>query len=670
MLRGAPNAPAYTRSVVPSQVNRLAISDLAYSDFAGQGIFYLAQTDWSGGIKTESIWRDDAKYYYSSNIDAFSRPGEISVTKSLTLNNSFGGIVTCGVSAKVAGSNNQYVGTVKISSHLRVYKYDGASWSDVAGTTFGANNANAAAIFGHKDRIFVSNVGTSNDLVVNDYNGSSWTNHSPAINIAMGWDATNSRAACESAGKIYVGLDATTQCGIVSSDNLGVTWTKEVDLGYGAKIIAMATFFDKIYYLVYSLTGDYAELRVFNPVDSTDASVIFFAGSFQSYGVNGKILRVFNGKLVISIHNKIYEFDGNDFSKIFENDSKKVAIGLEASANLDFGCVEKGERLYWGNLVYDGSSFFNFKKVYDDGTGGTLLPIFCDASDRLWYYSDLSASDVYIDASTYKETTAKNFIVISEMSPVVSIDKLLHSATLIFEKLVANDEIKIEYSIDNRSSWTTAANLTYASEGGSIIKREIIIPGSVIFNKIWWRISMANTGGSTTPTILDFIMAYRPIPNYKNRWQMRLNMSDGIKLLNKQNDDREGDDMNSQLWNEKLAKRHVKFQDIDYVECTLRTSMTKTQTSALISAVKKLPMQGRIRAVSGSVAEEMYYTSAKSDRILGINRGVRGTTARAYLSGQVLDNGYDAFVDDITTNLSFTDEKKTESIAQVLLIES
>ena len=68
MLRGAPGQVAYAKSVVPSQIDRLAVSDLAYSDFAGQGLFYLAQTDWNAGIKSERMWRDDAKFYYSTNM--------------------------------------------------------------------------------------------------------------------------------------------------------------------------------------------------------------------------------------------------------------------------------------------------------------------------------------------------------------------------------------------------------------------------------------------------------------------------------------------------------------------------------------------------------------------------------------------------------------------------
>ena len=181
---------------------------------------------------------------------------------------------------------------------------------------------------------------------------------------------------------------------------------------------------------------------------------------------------------------------------------------------------------------------------------------------------------------------------------------------------------------------------------------------------------MADTDGNSSPSVLDFIMSYKPMPDYKNKWEMNLNFSDGVKLLNQQNDDRTGEDLVSQLWNEKLTKEIIKFKDVDYIECEIKTAMTAAQTSALIESEKYLPKQGRIRAVSGSVSEEMYYTSAKNDKILGITRGARGTRARAYLSGQTLDNGYDVYVEDVANSISFVDEEKTEIVAKVLLIES
>jgi len=674
ILRGAPNSPAYTRSVIPSQVNRLAISDINYSDFAGTGLFYTAQTDWSGGIKSESVWRDDAKFYYSSNINAYSTAGELKVENELELDEEFSEDTYCGAAVTVGGTINSYVGTYKASdANIKIYKNSAGTWSDIASTTFHTNQNSAAYVMGHKDLLWVGTVGLGDDDVIESYDGSSWTDNSATILAALtGWASVKaSRAAAEVGGILYAGVDdyLNNNCAIVSTDDAGTTWAVVKDFGYYAQIVAMTDYNSKLYYLLYDVSNRLC-LRVYDPSSLTDIEVRSFSSQSKSSGVWDKLLRVFNGKLVITTYTKIYEYDGSNLEEIFLIDPKKTEIGKEADSLLRYGCIEKDSKLYWGNLIYDGESFFNHKKPLGDGASDYLYPLFIDSANNIYYKYESSDTKLYKNASTYKATTAKNFLVFSEMSPVVSIDKLLYSITAIFEKMVSGDEIKIEYSINNRATWATAATLTYTTEGGTNTKREIIIPGNILFNKIWWRVSMANTGGATSPALLDLIMAYRPMPDYKNQWQVRLNMSDGVKLLNRQNDERDGADLSSQLWNEKLVKRKVKFQDIDYVECSLKTAMTKTQTSAMITSAKKLPVQGRIRSVSGNVAEEMYYTSAKADRIMGITRGARGTTARAYLSGQVLDNGYDVYVEDITTSLNFTDEEKTESIAQVLLIES
>lgn len=675
MLRGAPGSPAYTRSVVPSQVNRLAISDLNYADFAGEGIFYLAQTDWSAGIKTESIWRDDAKYYYSTNLDTYSNQGEIKVEKELVTDETFDTDIYCGISATVAGVTNSYVGAYK-SSNVKVWKNTSGTWSEIAASAFGSNQNAAICLYGHKDKLWVGTVGVGSSSVVEAWNGSSWVDHSAAIATAAGISNIKaSRSMCEVGGVLYVGIEdyLNDESAIVSTDDSGTTWALVKNFGFESNIISMVDFNSKLYYLQYASGQTF--LRAYDPVAALDSLVWTFntsaLSSLPNTGVSDKLLKVFFGKLIITLPNKIYEYDGNDVNEIFSKDSKKTTIGYEADCELYWGCVKSGNRLYWGNLIYDGANFFNFKKPLSDVTNRYLEPLFVDSSDNIYSMTIISNDEtVYIDGSSYKSTTAKNFIVFNEMAPVVSIDKLLHSVTLLFDKLISGDEIKIEYSINNRSTWTTAATITYTSEGGTSTKREVIIPNSVLFNKIWWKISMANTNGTSSPVLLDLIMAYKPIPNYKNRWQMRFGFSDGVKLLTNSNDSRQGSDMNSQLWNEKLTKKQVKFQDIDYLECTLAASMSKTATSALVRSSYKLPPQGRIRAVSGNIAEEMYYTSATLNSIKGITRGARGTTARAYSSGQVIDNGYDVYVEDISTSLNFTDETKTESVAQVLLIES
>lgn len=674
MLRGTPQSPSYTRSVVPSQVNRLAISDLNYSDFSGEGIFYLAQTDWAGGTKSEQVWRDDAKYYYSTNLDTYSNQGEIKVEKELLTDEVFDTDVKCGASVTVGGVNNSYIGANK-SSNIKIWKNTSGVWSDISASEFGSNQNTPAYIYGHKGIMWVGTIGVGSTSVLESWDGSSWTDHSSAINTAIGWGSVlSSRSACEVGGTLYAAIEdyVNDESALVYTVDSGANWVLLKDFGFESNIISMSEFNGKLYYLQFARPKTF--LRVYDPLESLDSLVWEFntgEGYLPNYGVSDKLLRVFSGKLIISISDKIYEYNGKDVNEIFAVDSKKVSIGYEAAPSVYHGAIQKGNRLYWGNLVYDGENFFNHKKPLGDADNRYAYPLFVDSSDRIYYMAIIGGDEaIYLDDSIYKATTSKNFIVFNEMSPVVSIDKLLHSVTVLFDKMVSGDEIKIEYSINNRSTWVTAGTLTYTSEGGTNTKREIIIPNSILFNKIWWKVSMANTGGASSPVLLDLIMAYKPMPNYKNRWQMRFNFSNGVKLLTNTSDNRQGSDMNSQLWNEKLTKKQVKFQDIDYLECRLLTAMSKTQTSASISSVYKIPPQGRIRAVSGSVAEEMYYTSAKTNAILGITRGARGTTARAYLSGQVLDNGYDVYVDDITTSLNFTDETKTESIAQVLLIES
>lgn len=688
ILRGAPNAPAYTRSVIPSQVNRLAISDINYSDFAGTGLFYTAQTDWSAGMKDEKTWKDDAKFYFSTNLDTASNPNSIKAMKSLTADNDFTDDINCGSYETVAGTPYPYIGT-KHSTKAILYRYASSSWTDISGSWMPNNATRINDAMSHGGKLWVLADGTATTYAVTscDDDGSSETDHTADINTAMGWtNLTGATAIAAGGGVLYIAVHKYNGalCGIVQTDDVGTTWTLVVSFSEETTIVDMKIFGGYLYYLI-EKTGLY-QLRKYDIVNSIDIFVQDFPASFSSVGnrapASRRLLHILSGKLVLVIPAKeLWEIDSSgNLTRILVRDDYKYTTLAATKGESSFALQILGEsqlkggvyhdyKLWFGNLIYDGESFFNSKKGPNDTANKFLIPLFSNGTSIYWVGEE-DLSYLYKDASTYKATTAKNYIILNEMSPVVSIDKLLYSITAMFEKMVSGDEIKIEYSIDSMATWTTAATLTYATEGGSSVKREIIIPGSIIFSKIWWRVSMANTGGATSPTLLDLIMAYRPMPDYKNQWQVRLNMSDGVKLLNRQNDERDGMDLSSQIWNEKLVKRKVKFQDIDYIECSLKTSMTKTQTSAMITSVKKLPAQGRIRAVSGSVAEEMYYTSAKADRIMGITRGARGTTARAYLSGQVLDNGYDVYVEDITTSLNFTDEEKTESVAQVLLIEA
>jgi len=701
ILRGAPAKPAYSRSVVPSQVERLAISDLAYSDFAGTGLFYLAQTDWSAGIKSEKVWRDDAKFYYSTNIDTYSEPGSIKLPLDVAQETGFSNSVVCAVYGEAervsAAIASEYfggdAGGGALSPDLMYKTSETANWTSLASLN-SSNRSLVSQVLTHKNKIFFNScpIGTNTTEVIKNYYQGSVTDHTGAVSAAIAWASapTASRAMCIIAGTIYAGVDRISSnfCGVVKSADGGTTWSSVFEINGKHFIADMIGYGDGIYYLLDTNDGSGGlELRFYDLVNSADALIKRFpygyawrkwtTGSGTEYttarGTGGRYLFVFNGKLVVTAPQKsgygeIWDYDETTLRRIFVVDETKEAIGGDATSYIDNGGCEHKNRLHWGNLVYDGEYFFNGVKNFNDTTDQMTVPIF--SNGNLLYYSGAKgqqmASIMRENSGVYRSVVDKNYLVFSEMAPVASIDKLFYSLTVIFDVLDVAELIKIEYSIDDRVTWTNIGTVTPASEGSGT-KREFVIPNNVIYNKIWFRVNL-NGDGTSTPKLNDLIIAYKPMPNYKNRWVMRLAMSDEVKLLNNQIDERRGYEMSSELWNEKLIKQSVLFEDVDYMECNLVSAMASGATSALVDKTNRFPRQGRVRAVSGGVAEEMYYTSATPNKILGITRGARGTRARAYVSGK-LKNDYDVYVEDIKTELNFTDEKKNESIAQVMLIE-
>jgi hypothetical protein len=829
ILRGAPERPAYKREVLASQVDRLAISDISYSDFAGQTLFYLAQTDWSAGIKDDRTWKDDGKFYYSTNIDAHSKLGSIKLSSGLTLKKDFTENINCGIYGSVAGTSYHYIGTNDTgSTKPAVYRSsDGTTFSDISSSAISDLRTDVSCLRVVNSALWITTLGVNQTDVVQSYDGTSFTDHSAAILAASTLvSVLNSSCVLDVGSDIYAGVSGgktlantgekattayvtanwnnptyayaddsnratTTVAGLVqdyrtfdlsaipvgalitgvevkakgqgnaadmvlsakisgdggvnwasawkidtpnngsdttltfgaNNDTWGLNilrdeiWTDNLfvrlncsDLGsgttyslnyltvivyytttYGTSLMKYSasawselahwsetsTIFDMEEYNgdVYYLKGTSAglvELRKYDVSASADVGVqLFRCDSMSNVAGANRYLRTFNGSLVITIPSteiwKLTETTtGTTINRIWNRDDAKNTIGEEATGDITYGCIEHDHKLWWSNLIYDGEYFFNNTKDFSDTTDVFNIPIYTDLSTIKWS-STTDITKLYGD-NGYKSGSNKNYLIFNEMSPIASIDKLFATVSLMFDALATGQSIRVDYSKDDMANWTTIGILTPSTEGSNT-KRTFAIPSSVLWNKIWFKVYL-NGPGTTTPTLNDLVLAYKPMPDYKNRWSMILNFSESVKLLNGQDEQKTAEDLTSQLWNEKLTKQRVTFEDIDYVECTLQTAMTSAQVSASVNYAGKLPLKGRIRAVSGGVAEEMSYTSAQSKKILGITRGLRGTRARAYLSGQVFKNDYDVYIEDISTQINFTDEKKTESIAQVLLIEA
>ena len=675
ILKGAPNRPAYIRGVVASQIDRLAISDLAYSDFAGTGLFFVAQSEWAKGVKNEKKWRDDGKYYYSENIDAFSDDGEIKIVSGLSLENDFDEQLHCGYYGDLAGISYLFAGT-NTGTPRKVYRKSG-TWSNITGTNIGADVDYVQQIISHKQNIYIltQNTGANNiNCVMSTADASTYTQHKDAIATAMSWtNIFEGTCALEIDNTLYIALydgSATPWgCGVVKTVDNGANWVKVFENAGYRKIISMVNYGGDLYYLTNENNSSF-QLRIYDISADTDTLV----QEIQSENMNlsmveyysGNYMHLLSDKIVITVPSTdIFEYNitSGEFSRIYQiRDSLSTT-----EVDFRFGGIKNNNKIWWPNLIYDGNSFYHNKM--DQTVTADAVPAIpkMAAGTTLYWNSTDDKSKLYYD-NNYKSGIDKNYLIFNEMSPVVSIDKLFHSFSVVFDPLIASQNIKVQYSIDNQVTWNTIGTRSYSATDSST-KKEWIIPGSVIFTKIWFKIFL-NGGGSNTPVVKDVIMAYKPMPDYKNQWDMRLNFSDNFKLLNNQNEQRSGNDLLGELWNQKVAKQKVPFKDIDYVECSLISGMTATATSALVDNTSRLPRQGRIRAVSGSVAEEMTYTSATPNKLLGIARGKRGTAARAYSATQTLKNDYDVYIENIKSEIGFIDENKTESVAQVMLIES
>lgn len=95
ILQGGTERPAYLSRNAPVYGTRFASGDRDYNDLSQW--WYFIQTDWSGGFKDSHSWADDAKFYYSANIDAFSKVGGLRLMRQPTSVNDFTERVRCGL---------------------------------------------------------------------------------------------------------------------------------------------------------------------------------------------------------------------------------------------------------------------------------------------------------------------------------------------------------------------------------------------------------------------------------------------------------------------------------------------------------------------------------------------------------------------------------------------
>ena len=330
IIKGTPEDPKRVMSRSSVFGNRFASGDRDYADFSIW--WFWAQTDWAAGVKNSVEWEDDAKYYYSTNIDAYSETGGFKLQKEHVLLKDFGFDIVCGTSGVVNGSNDDFVGTKENVNKPTIWKGDGGSWTEITSLT-STNNDEAAVLITHKDDLYAGfSGGAANTEKIISWDGSSWTDHTSDILTATGLsNITDAHAACELGGTLYISVTDTINDKnyIVSTADGGSTWSSEFELLGELDIISMRPFNGNIYYIAAGRNSvPLMQLREYDLTN--DVEITTFYGNYgELNGGENNLLGVLNNKLLITlpITKEIWTYDtSGNLTQIYEQDSTKSDV--------------------------------------------------------------------------------------------------------------------------------------------------------------------------------------------------------------------------------------------------------------------------------------------------------------------------------------------------------
>lgn len=669
LLQGAPDRNAYKMSNAPVYGTRFASGDRDYNDLSQW--WYLTQTDWSGGFKDDKSFDDDAKYYYSSNIDAYSKPGSIQLEKSIA----------------------QYV-ALALGTGDEVFDVKYLSFVDSAGSDrnqlLAITNSGAVDITYGTPVLFASENNDQNFVMSHrGYiwglgDSITWTN-APTSSLPLS-TLTERKSNVQS---VITGTIDKAYCGVSVGDTLYVfgkatngkmwcaktsaaapttdgEWTKVFEITpedtYGGQMAGAVLYENKIIFMttaediwcLYSLDVSTGVVTLMNT---------FVGGSQISNNYRGaKYVRLFNGGVLITVvydddygKGEVWFWDGNTLEQIYKTDKDKDAMSTEEPITfLTGGATILGNRAYWGNLIYDGTHFYNGSKTVDDSL---TYPTEILGTDGVYIYttdwretggdkhSVISRFDP--NGTTYKGGANHSaFLVCSQYDKLQSIDKLLNTFTIGFEKLLTGQEINVYYTTNpvpdpniTTGGWALLGSATYAADGGSVVSKVLKFPEGTIAKKVWIRIELVSpTAG--TPVLIDKTLEYLPMPEYKKQWTFYANCGNEVKKLDGRLVETTARELKSRIEKMWWTKSGLDFQDVDYATTLLNGSLTSTATTITVDSTVDFPEQGRIKIDN----EEILYTGKTPTTFTGCIRGSRGTLGAAHSDNAVVNNAYKVII--------------------------
>jgi hypothetical protein len=683
LLQGSTERPAITTRSAPVYGTRFASGDRDYNDLSQW--WYFLQTDWSGGFKNTVSWEDDAKFYYSTNIDVWTEPGLVKLGKDTAQefdNSGFGALAV--YDAKLVFYND--------ADNLLYIDADNVRQDSDGAVVASGGTSDVYHICDFKNYLWLFYNGSSG---VRNWDGTTESDKTALIESPITGAINRAGGGLVIGGTLYIltgqsngyiSISKTTVANPTVAGDFSLVWETEINVT--CLICGFGTINGKIIVLVGDATGtNVAHLYSIDIATGIGTIIKEWSSNVTLGSTRGKrYVQLLGDKLLITVPSpssdndgEIYTFDGSSLTKVFSTDEVKNSIGKEADVDLEGGCVIAGNYAYWGNLVYDGESFFNLNKDNSDSTTNSFLPIgYNPATDELMFKSTSSGQVVWsmdVNGTSYKDGASESaFLVFSQHDKLQSIDKLLNSITIGFKGLATGQSIEVYYTTSETpataiGSWTSVGTASNSVDGSSMTYKTFRLPDGVVAKKIWFRVNLKSTS-SGTPYLTDFTAEYLPMPDYKKEWEITINCADELKRLDGALVETTGRELKSRLERMWWTKSALDYQDLDYATTTLAdnplTNSATTITVASPAGTYDFPEQGRLRIED----EEILYTGKTPTTFTGCTRGARGTRAVSHAQNTVVNNAYKVLIMGIEERTpAILEDKELEHIVGLSLRE-
>lgn len=654
MLRGAPSAPRYVKQDAPTLLGSIYIQreagivDPSSNQFTGSGWNYWPQTDWSGGFQVLKF-KDDGSFKDGQGVEVLKKYGQVTLQYGWTSAAQISGSHSYG--AHSVHDNDLLFGTIK-NAGAKIFKLTSGSTLSTLSAMSTISAVNTMARFGNNTLIGLTKQTAASASVKSlvKYNGSTISGFRSANPVVRSVASIGIRAYT---GELVKSLSGDV---LYYSTDLS-TFTSAYQAGKNRKIIKIFDVSGSPYFLISQ--GNVVELNRWDEF-AERAYPIYTWDNLTNVGVSKYVSLTMitgksNGKSVA------FAFNGAQIKPVFDDQLQDSSYDFSKPFQCDDNFQVKG-------ATWDGSVWA--PGIYGKLSGTVVTP-FVNFGNRAYGYAQPTSAKIFLG---YRDTTKYNvsgFIESSEFGGSLgSVDKLVNSVDINMNTLTTSQTIEVFKSTDAGASFSSIGKAQF-SQDGAINKKTLYFPSGFV-TRLWeYKVVLVGATGlsPSTPTLQDLSFQFRPIPDLRKRWTLSLDAGNDIKLLNQKEEQQDGKALIQSLWNKLEAKKTIVYEDVDAFEVNLVSAMTAAQTSAIVNSTRLMPPQGRVRVLKSNQIEEMSYTSADGGVIKGISRGQKHTLARAYTSADKMDNFYNVLITNIREQVNDTDQKTTESIAQVVLLE-